>query len=346
MTSSQLRSTWRSASSKRRNCSSRSPRGIHSRSRSGRGSRAASHCCDGRSFRGCRTGRGCVSGLPRCSASISCVGHVVGHLAQPVHVVAERDQPGRRAAGQLLIGAADQVVRSTSWNVPICGRPEGRSRSRRSPARRHWGLPSGPALEQLARLLVRPGLDCIAAERMASAVKCVALLFSRGQGRGSGRSFASSRASRNPCRNLDRRSGGEVREATRGEAIARAAETPHIMLNAPLVGQRLGYAELSGLDLLELFAFIHPARFAVPTPAGLSRARLASPARRSRGGGGASARIAAALLDTLGDPRLARARGGLDRQCEPPAARLELGAARRPAAGAAGTRRADALLAA
>jgi hypothetical protein len=35
----------------------------------------------------------------------------------------------------------------------------------------------------------------------------------------------------------------------RGEAIARAAETPLIMLNAPLVGQRLGYPELSGLDI-------------------------------------------------------------------------------------------------
>src|SRR5437763_15247899 len=65
---------------------------------------------------------------------------------------------------------------------------------------------------------------------------------------------------------------GEVREASRGEAIGRAAETPHIILNAPLVGQRLGYPELSGLDLLELFAFIHPAQFAVPTAAGLSRA--------------------------------------------------------------------------
>ena len=64
---------------------------------------------------------------------------------------------------------------------------------------------------------------------------------------------------------------GEVREASRGEAIARAAETLHIILNAPLVGQRLGYPELSGLDLLELFAFVHPARFAVPTAAGLSR---------------------------------------------------------------------------
>src|SRR3954465_14353502 len=64
---------------------------------------------------------------------------------------------------------------------------------------------------------------------------------------------------------------GEVREASRGEAVARAAETPHIILNAPLIGQRLGYPELSGLDLLELFAFVHPARFAVPTVAGLSR---------------------------------------------------------------------------
>ena len=45
-----------------------------------------------------------------------------------------------------------------------------------------------------------------------------------------------------------------------------------ILLNAPLVGQRLGYPDLSGLDLLELFAFVHPARFAVPTPKGLAHA--------------------------------------------------------------------------
>jgi ATP-dependent DNA helicase DinG len=66
--------------------------------------------------------------------------------------------------------------------------------------------------------------------------------------------------------------GGETREVSRGEAIRIAAETPVIVLNAALTGQRLGYAELSGLDLLELFAFIHPARFAVPTPGGLARA--------------------------------------------------------------------------
>jgi ATP-dependent DNA helicase DinG len=62
---------------------------------------------------------------------------------------------------------------------------------------------------------------------------------------------------------------GEVRTVSRGEAVARAAETPMIMLNAPMMAQRLGYAELSGLDVLELFAFVHPARFVVPTPKGL-----------------------------------------------------------------------------
>src|SRR3982750_4071503 len=91
----------------------------------------------------------------------------------------------------------------------------------------------------------------------------------------------------------------EVREASRGEAIGRAAETPHIILNAPLVGQRLGYPELSGLDLLELFAFLHPARFAVPTPAGLSKALgLEFPSSEAEAAASLQ-RIADRLLDVL-----------------------------------------------
>lgn len=65
---------------------------------------------------------------------------------------------------------------------------------------------------------------------------------------------------------------GAVSRISKGEAVGRASETPMILLNAPLVAQRLGYAELSGLDLLELFAFVHPACFMVPTPKGLSAA--------------------------------------------------------------------------
>ena len=64
---------------------------------------------------------------------------------------------------------------------------------------------------------------------------------------------------------------GETRRVSRGDAIALAAETPVILLNAPLVAARLGYGDLSGLDLLELFAFLHPARFMVPTVKGLAR---------------------------------------------------------------------------
>src|SRR5919201_633219 len=95
---------------------------------------------------------------------------------------------------------------------------------------------------------------------------------------------------------------GDAREASRGEAIARAAETPHIILNAPLVGQRLGYPELSGLDLLELFAFVHPARFAVPTAAGLSRALGLEPPTGEADAAAILQRIAERLLALLDDP--------------------------------------------
>src|SRR3954452_7572832 len=94
---------------------------------------------------------------------------------------------------------------------------------------------------------------------------------------------------------------GEVREASRGEAIARAAETPHIILNAPLVGQRLGYPELSGLDLLELFAFIQPARFAVPTAAGMSRALGLEPPASEGDAAASLKRIAERLLAVFDD---------------------------------------------
>ena len=94
---------------------------------------------------------------------------------------------------------------------------------------------------------------------------------------------------------------GEVREASRSEAIRRLAETPHVLLNAPLVGQRLGTAEVSGLDLLELFAFVHPARFAVPTVAGMCRSVGIEPPAEERDSAAALLAIAGALLDRLGD---------------------------------------------
>jgi ATP-dependent DNA helicase DinG len=96
------------------------------------------------------------------------------------------------------------------------------------------------------------------------------------------------------------RGGGPVEALGRGEAIARAAETPVIMLNAPLVGQRLGYPDLSGLDLLELFAFVHPARFAVPTPKGLAHALGLEAPENDAEAAPFLIEAAAKLLDTLG----------------------------------------------
>ena len=93
---------------------------------------------------------------------------------------------------------------------------------------------------------------------------------------------------------------GGARALGRGEAIARAAETPLILLNAPLVAQRLGYPELSGLDLLELFAFVHPARFAVPTASGLARLVGVAPVETEAEIAGQLRQIAERLLLTMG----------------------------------------------
>ncbi len=96
--------------------------------------------------------------------------------------------------------------------------------------------------------------------------------------------------------------GGEARVVTRGEAVSIAAETPVLLLNAPLTGQRLGYDALSGLDLLELWAFVHPARFLVPTPAGLARALGLDEPQREQDIPPLLIATAGALLAQLGKP--------------------------------------------
>ncbi|WP_336986916.1 ATP-dependent DNA helicase [Altererythrobacter aquiaggeris] len=79
-----------------------------------------------------------------------------------------------------------------------------------------------------------------------------------------------------------RPANGDTGGLSKGEAIMAAADTPLLMLNAPLVASRLGYPDLSGLDLLELYAFVHPARFVVPTPKGLAEAmHIAAPEKDS-----------------------------------------------------------------
>jgi ATP-dependent DNA helicase DinG len=120
---------------------------------------------------------------------------------------------------------------------------------------------------------------------------------------------------------------GQVRTVGKGEAVGRAAETPLVMLNAPQVAQRLGYADLSGLDVLELFAFVHPARFVVPTAKGLAGALSANadydgqpglPALKERKDFPDEAiapfllTVTQILLNTLTDPRWPEREGAWD----------------------------------
>ena len=94
---------------------------------------------------------------------------------------------------------------------------------------------------------------------------------------------------------------GATGSVSRADAIRCAADTPHLLLNAPVTASRLGYPELSGLDLLELFAFVHPARFAVPTPRGLADALGIAPPQADSDAA-FLARAAAALLAVVEAP--------------------------------------------
>ncbi|MBD3729672.1 MAG: ATP-dependent DNA helicase [Sphingomonadales bacterium] len=99
-----------------------------------------------------------------------------------------------------------------------------------------------------------------------------------------------------------RDANGATRSCSKGEAIMAAADTPLLLLNAPLVASRLGYPDLSGLDLLELFAFIHPARFCVPTPKGLAHALELDEPKDDASVPALLQRAAGTLLDHCEDP--------------------------------------------
>ena len=102
---------------------------------------------------------------------------------------------------------------------------------------------------------------------------------------------------------------GAPRRVSRAEAVRAVADTPHLVVNAPLVAARLGVPECPGLDLLELFAFVHPGRFVIPSAAGLADAlglpSPPSPPEEAR----FLAPAAARLLATIGAPEW-RARAG------------------------------------
>ncbi len=73
---------------------------------------------------------------------------------------------------------------------------------------------------------------------------------------------------------------GEIERLDPVEAARRARKTPRIICHGRAVARRLGVDAFAALDLLELYAFVRPARGLVPTPRGLAAA-LSLPAPRS-----------------------------------------------------------------
>lgn len=63
---------------------------------------------------------------------------------------------------------------------------------------------------------------------------------------------------------------GEMTSLTRAKAAELVRKTMPIVCNAPYIAGILGIERFQAYDVLELFAFVHPGRFCVPSPRGLA----------------------------------------------------------------------------
>lgn len=103
-------------------------------------------------------------------------------------------------------------------------------------------------------------------------------------------------------------SDGELQTLSHDRAKAALHKQPILVCHAPYTRARLGKAEFHAFDLLELFAFVHPGRFCVPTPHGLCGALGLPAPENAEDAPPALFDIARALLEDLGrDPWSAKA---------------------------------------
>ena len=70
---------------------------------------------------------------------------------------------------------------------------------------------------------------------------------------------------------------GEIRIVDHATAKQLIHKKPVLVCHAPYTCKQLGADDILGFDILELFAFVHPAKFCVPTPTGLAKALGLSP---------------------------------------------------------------------
>ena len=77
---------------------------------------------------------------------------------------------------------------------------------------------------------------------------------------------------------------GEIESLSLASTAKRLTpETPPVVCHAKATAARLGVAPFAAFDVLELFAFVRPARFVLPTPRGLAQALgLALPGTQER----------------------------------------------------------------
>lgn len=65
---------------------------------------------------------------------------------------------------------------------------------------------------------------------------------------------------------------GEISVLTPAEARKLNTQHPTLVCHAPYTHHKLGHDHIQMMDILELYAFVHPTRFSVPTPVGLAKA--------------------------------------------------------------------------
>ena len=78
---------------------------------------------------------------------------------------------------------------------------------------------------------------------------------------------------------------GEIERLSHSAAAARLALERPLVCHAPDTGARLALSEVDATDVLELFAFVRPARFCLPTIRGLAAELEARRAGIARGRG-------------------------------------------------------------
>ncbi|MCZ6743344.1 MAG: ATP-dependent DNA helicase, partial [Alphaproteobacteria bacterium] len=92
---------------------------------------------------------------------------------------------------------------------------------------------------------------------------------------------------------------GEVRTLSHADAAAFVKSQPPIVCHIPATARRLGCPPFAAFDVLELFAFVRPVSFLLPTPRGVAAA-LGLPAPESHDDEAKTlGQAAAALLDEL-----------------------------------------------